>query len=161
MLIVQIQGNVKHPITLDPTVWIFDDRKILFDSAFNKSTNDDLETHDSQEKPWNRDQYQQSLNPPINESVKKFDRRKVLENSYVMPLNYFLPNSEPSDDASKAILHTQNGDKEISFNELSDSLLLFALNGKPLKEDGPVHLFFGDGQNYNDPIKGIHKITIQ
>lgn len=33
-LIIQIKGNVKYPITLDPSVWIFDDRKILLEDAF-------------------------------------------------------------------------------------------------------------------------------
>ncbi len=33
-MIIQIKGNVKYPITLDPSVWIFDDRKILLEDAF-------------------------------------------------------------------------------------------------------------------------------
>lgn len=33
-MIVQLKGNVQFPITLDPTVWIFDDRKIKLEEAF-------------------------------------------------------------------------------------------------------------------------------
>ncbi|WP_175615422.1 hypothetical protein [Piscibacillus halophilus] len=160
MLIVQIEGNVKHPITLDPTVWIFDDRKILLDEAFQVE-HQEAQSESEQEKPWNRDQYQQQLNPPINESIKRFDKKKVLESSYLMPLSYFLPNAEPNEDASKAILHTEQDSKEIDFHDLKTSLLLFALDGKPLTEDGPVHLYFGDGSNKHAPIKGVKKITIQ
>jgi hypothetical protein len=161
MLIVQIEGNVQHPITLDPTVWIFDDRKILLDDAFKTYSSEDGDSSGESEKPWNRDQYQQQINPPINESIKRFDKKKVLESSYLMPLNYFLPNSQPSDNATKAVLHTDGDSKEIDFKDLEDSYLLFALNGKPLKEDGPVHLYFKDGSNKDAPIKGIKKIEIK
>ncbi|GEL76018.1 hypothetical protein [Tenuibacillus multivorans] len=160
MLIVQIEGNVKHPITLDPTVWIFDDRKILLEEAF-KLKQDGAENDSAQDDmPWNRDQYQQQLNPPINNSINKLEGKKALENSYLMPINYFLPNSKPNENAMKAILHTDNGEKEITIEQLNQSLLLFALDGKPLKEDGPVHLYFGDGSNQNTPFKGINRIEI-
>ncbi|RPF56126.1 hypothetical protein [Aquisalibacillus elongatus] len=161
MYIVQIQGNVRHPITLDPTVWIFDDRKILLDEAFNNQSSDAQNHAANEDTPFNRNQYQQKMNPPINESVKKFDRKKVLENSYLMPINHFLPNAEPDKNATKAILHTDDGQQEITIDELNDSLLLFALDGKPLKDDGPVHLYFNDGRNYDAPIKSIKKIHIE
>ncbi|MGP4074102.1 hypothetical protein ACTWQB_16475 [Piscibacillus sp. B03] len=160
MLIVQIEGNVQHPITLDPTVWIFDDRKILLEEAFKETTTEDDQSSTDSEKPWNRDQYQQQLNPPINESIKRFDKKKVLESSYLMPINYFLPNSQPNEDATKAVLHTEQDSTEIKLNQLENSYLLFALNGKPLTEDGPVHLYFTDGSNKDAPIKGIKKIEI-
>ena len=32
-------------------------------------------------------------------------------------------------------------------------ILCFSNNGKPLKEDGPVHVYFGDGSNKQNPIK--------
>ncbi|MDY0408070.1 hypothetical protein [Paracerasibacillus soli] len=35
-MIVQLTGNITYPITLDPTVWIFDDRKIKLEEAFNE-----------------------------------------------------------------------------------------------------------------------------
>ena len=34
--IITIKGNVKHTITLDPTVWIFDDRRVDLDIFFTK-----------------------------------------------------------------------------------------------------------------------------
>lgn len=34
--IIQIKGNVKFPITLDPGVWIFDDRRIDLNTYFDQ-----------------------------------------------------------------------------------------------------------------------------
>lgn len=31
MSVIQVKGNVTYPITIDPSVWIFDDRKFSFD----------------------------------------------------------------------------------------------------------------------------------
>lgn len=36
MSIIQIKGNVQYKITIDPSVWIFDDRKFLMDSFLRK-----------------------------------------------------------------------------------------------------------------------------
>lgn len=33
-MIIQLKGKVTYPITLDASVWIFDDRKIIFEEAF-------------------------------------------------------------------------------------------------------------------------------
>ncbi|WP_279402020.1 hypothetical protein [Piscibacillus salipiscarius] len=137
MLIVQIEGNVKHPITLDPTVWIFDDRKVLLDDAFKNEDSNLNGASADKDTPFNRDQYQQQINPPINESIKRFDKKKVLENSYLMPLSYFLPNSEPNEDAAKAILHTDDDSVEINFTQLENSYLLFALKGKTINRRWP------------------------
>ena len=35
--IVHIKGKVKFPITLDPSVWIFDDRKFDLDTYFDQN----------------------------------------------------------------------------------------------------------------------------
>ncbi len=31
MSVIQVKGNVTYPITIDPSVWIFDDRKFPFE----------------------------------------------------------------------------------------------------------------------------------
>ena len=41
--IVDIKGKVKYKITLDPSVWIFDDRKADLDSFFEQQTKHDNE----------------------------------------------------------------------------------------------------------------------
>nr|WP_289039028.1 hypothetical protein [uncultured Allobacillus sp.] len=151
-MIVQLKGNVQFPITLDPTVWIFDDRKIKLEEAFSPDKEENAPEKDTE--------HQQRVRPPVNRSVSRFEGKKVLENSYVMPIKPFLETSSPNEGATSAILHTDQGEVEISLDKLKDSLLIFAIDGKPPKEDGPVHLLFGDGTNQYAPFKGIDLITI-
>lgn len=60
----------------------------------------------------------------------------------------------------KKVLVTKRKEIVISIADLYNSYLLFALDGKPLTEDGPVHLLFKDGSNKDNPIKGVTKIKI-
>ncbi|MEC5422823.1 hypothetical protein QGM71_04835 [Virgibacillus sp. C22-A2] len=165
-MIVPITGKVTYAITLDPTVWIFDDRKILLEEAFNSNVNTlDSENEDNElenaSKRWDREVYQQKINPPVNKSIKRFEREKILKSSYVMPLDDFLANAEIDSIASAAILVTASGEVTISLDELINSYFLFARDGKPLKEDGPVHLYYKDGSNRENPIKNITKVIIK
>lgn len=161
-MIVQLAGNVKFPITLDPTVWIFDDRKVLLSDALSgKVTNeaDNIEKMNTADR-WNQEVYQQKVRPPVNKSITKFEREKILKNSYVMPIKEFLSHAEVNQNAQDVTLMTKFGEEKISLEALQDCYLLFSIEGKPLKTDGPVHLFFKDGTNRNTPIKGIEKIVI-
>lgn len=161
-MIVQIKGKVTFSITLDPTVWIFDDRKILLEEAFTENKNQTEEDNELEKasQRWSRAVNQQKINPPVNKSISRLEGEKILTNSYVMPIIEFLENAEIKSDAKDATLVTTEGEKEISLAELRDCYLLFALKGKPLTEDGPVHLFYKDGSNKEAPIKGINKIVI-
>src|SRR5690625_5763031 len=76
-----------------------------------------------------------------------------------MPIYDFVENAEVDSDVTEAILTTTNGPVEVPIDKFKSSLLLFSENGKPVKEDGPVHLFFDDASNKDNPIKGISKIT--
>ncbi|MUK89569.1 hypothetical protein GMD78_14470 [Ornithinibacillus sp. L9] len=162
-MIVPIIGNVTYSITMDPTVWIFDDRKILLDEAFSNQVQNNENQEDELEKAatrWDREVYHQKVNPPVNKSISRLEGEKILTESYVMPIQHFLNHAEINPEGSEAILVTTNGEITISLQELNDSYLLFALNGKPLKEDGPVHLIYKDGSNRDNPIKGVQKIKI-
>lgn len=156
MLIVPIKGNVKFPITLDPGIWIFDDRKMSVDDAFNKQVNENETDDDTKylyDGPLNR--------PPIRKSSKKIDKEVLFSTSYCIPIKDFLKNAECHENATSALLSTSAGDVTISLEQLENSLFQFSLNGKQLKEDGPVYLLFGDGSNKDNPIKGVQLITIQ
>lgn len=166
-MIIQLTGKVNYPLTLDPGVWIFDDRKVEWDNAFEHNTdklfseqNSDDDLKKTQER-WSREVYQQKLDPPINKSISRFERNKILEGTYVMPLKPFLENAEIHEDAAAAVLTSSEGDQEITISQLHDGYFLFAREGKPLKEDGPVYFYFGDGSNKDTPIKGVNKITIK
>lgn len=148
-MIVMIKGNVQYPITLDPTVWIFDDRKIKLEEAFES-------------KKDNQDEYAGFQKPPVNRSISKMEGEEFLKNSYVMPLNDFINNAEPNREAATAKLITgsDNSFETISFKNLINGYFLFSKNGKPLKEDGPVHFYYGDGSNQDNPVKYIKEIVI-
>lgn len=160
-MIIQLGGKVNFPITLDASVWIFDDRKVLFEEAFiqKEETKEDDSLKRAAER-FNQEIYQQKINPPINKSINKFEREKILKNTYVMPIRSFVESAEIKNDAKSVLLTTHQGEVEISLDGLLNSYFLFAEKGKPLSEEGPVHLYFTDGSNRDNPIKGITKITV-
>lgn len=161
-MIIPITGNVQYNITMDPTVWIFDDRKIVLEEAFDKNNNQ-LSEDDHLEnvaKRWNSDISPHSK-PPVNRSISRLEGKKILTQSYVMPIRDFIEHAEINSDAKKAIIGTKNGDVTISIEDLQQSYLLFAIDGKPLKDDGPAHIIYKDGSNKDNPIKAVQKITIK
>ncbi|QAS51138.1 hypothetical protein [Halobacillus litoralis] len=164
-MIVQIAGNVKFPITLDPTVWIFDDRKMTLTEAFQpEKAEPSAEEEDElkrQSLRFDREVYQQKLNPPVNKSINRYEKQRIMNGTFLMPLKPFLHTSEPNKDVEKATLLTDEGEQVIDADDLAESLLLFSENGKPLRNEGPVHLYYKDGSNKSSPIKGIKKIVLQ
>ncbi|WP_047981388.1 hypothetical protein [Ornithinibacillus contaminans] len=159
-MIVPILGNVAYSITMDPTVWIFDDRKIILEEAFqpvNKMTKHD-ELKEAAER-WERATSRQAK-PPVNKSLSRHERENILQYSYVMPIDDFLNHAEIKEGATNATLLTEHGDVTLSIAQLYNSYLVFAIEGKPLTEDGPVYLLYKDGSNKDNPIKGIKKIRI-
>src|SRR5690625_3607691 len=141
-MIVQLKGKVKYPITLDPSVWIFDDRKIVLQDAFEKKLEND-EQDDAVKTAQMFDQelyFNTKIRPPVNRSLKRFDREKVLSESYVMPLKDFIEHAAIENDATVARLITNDEDIIISLEQLKHSVALFSIQGKQLKEDGPIHL---------------------
>ena len=109
-MIIQLVGNVTYPITLDPTVWIFDDRKILFEEAFtSKQTNESNQINDIK-KVSERFEREYFIKPPVNQSINRFERHKILENTYVMPISDFIKTAKIKDNASHVKLKTQDKD---------------------------------------------------
>lgn len=155
-MIVQIKGHVKYPITLDPTVWIFDDRKIIFEELFNP----EKQKERAKTKKQQPQSFANAKKPPVNQDHIDKNRKNLLKNSYAMPIAEFLSNAEVKEQVTSAIIQTKFGEKQISFNQLKDSFLHFSNKGKPLLEDGPVHLYFKDGSNRNEPIKGVQQIIL-
>jgi hypothetical protein len=37
----------------------------------------------------------------------------------------------------------------------------FSKNGRPLKETGPVHVYYGNGSNQDAPLTSVHKIIVK
>ncbi|MFC2950236.1 hypothetical protein [Virgibacillus sediminis] len=160
-MIVPIKGNVSYSITLDPTVWIFDDRKVLLEEAFSGHTKvAEKDEDEAASERFNREVYQHQIKPPVNKSISRMEGKEILANSYVMPIEDFLQHAEINPGAVDATLVTKDGEHRLSLDELQNSYFLFAVDGKPLKEDGPVHVYYGDGSNQKDPIKNVFEIII-
>lgn len=160
MMIVPITGNVNFPITLDPSVWIFDDRKIKFEDAFNADVKMPAEKEFifSSDGRFDREVFQSTND---NRPISKVEGKEILQNSYVMHLHPFLKTAEISKDASDAtIIQTDGSEQKLSLDQLKNTYLLFSWEGKQLKEDGPVHIYFTDGSNKDNPIKQVSKIII-
>lgn len=158
--IIQFSGDIKYHITLDPTVWIFDDRKIELDRAFqmmDDNNEDDLESYTKRiSEQWDKERSQGASFPPVNRSIQRMDKDKILSETYVMPIQPFINNAEPAEHVENVSIVQKDGTAtSISLSKMKDAFLCFSKDGKPLTEDGPVHLYFRDGSNRNKPIKNI------
>src|SRR5690625_2134590 len=161
VMIVQLKGKVNFPITLDPTVWIFDDRKVVLEEAFkNEDENNENEKDHIKKRAVMFEQTYNSIKPPVNKSINRFEREKILVNSYIMPIKDFVNHAEIKADAERVILKREDDKVIITVEQLREAFLLFALKGKPLTEKGPVQLIFGDGTNKLKPINGIKEIIV-
>lgn len=162
--IIPITGAVKFTITLDPTVWIFDDRKIDLDEFFSGEYEykDELEEYTKVTSAhWSREIIEGSTVPPTLQSEKKYERTKVLTSTFGVELKPFILNAEPLAEASSLIIETTEGEHRFPLNELDSLLLKFSHKGKPLREDGPVHVIKKDGSNINSPIKLVTAFRIE
>ncbi|WP_078547374.1 hypothetical protein [Litchfieldia alkalitelluris] len=162
--IILITGNVRYTITLDPGVWIFDDRRIdlttYFDSA--KKPDDSLEEYTkSISKHWDREITEGAIYPPTIQSEKKFKKEQILNGTFGIPFHDFLKNASPNESSGSVKVITDKDTVVIPIDDAYNGILGFSLKGKPLKEDGPVHLYYGDGSNRDNPIKNIREFIVE
>lgn len=161
--ILFINGKVRFPITIDPTVWIFDDRKIDLKTYFDETREEssELETylkHTSEH--WDREIRDGAAFPPIQQSVKKYKKEQLINGTFGIPLHPFLKNAEILEDATHVEIETTDNTITLPLETAHKAILGFSKEGKPLREDGPVHLYFHDGSNRQNPIRNIRKFTI-
>jgi hypothetical protein len=161
--ILLINGNVKFSITLDPSVWIFDDRKVDLCTYFNEPRleQNQLEQYTkSAAEHWDREIREGAAFPPIQRSVTKFEKEKMITGTFAMPLHPFLQNAEINEEAHAVEIHTETKVYTLTLQDAMQAILGFSKDGKPLREDGPVHLYFGDGSNVNNPIVQVRRFTV-
>ncbi|WP_066176343.1 hypothetical protein [Bacillus marinisedimentorum] len=164
MSIIVIEGNVEYKITLDPGVWIFDDRKVEMDQAFaNKSSSRNEEDDDrSIARQWDRETRVDAVEPPVEMSTDKFKKEKLLDGTYAMVLEPFLDNAGPREGSKSLIIETRDGQETaVPITDAFGLILAFSEDGKPLREDGPVHIYFADGSNRHNPIKNAVKLIVK
>ncbi|MGJ7923100.1 peptidyl-prolyl cis-trans isomerase [Neobacillus sp. LXY-4] len=163
--IIQISGKVKFPITLDPGVWIFDDRKIDLNTYFQLKSEekpDELtEYKKAISKQWDREIVEGAVVPPTLSSERVFEKEKLLNGSFAISLKPFLTNAEPLDDASALVIEMNNHEVEVALDEAYQLLLGFSMEGKPLKDDGPIHVYYGDGSNQHQPLKNVKRLIVK
>jgi hypothetical protein len=162
--IILITGQVKYKITLDPGVWIFDDRRIDLTTYFSmekQQTNELEEYTKSVSKHWDREIMEGAIYPPTLKTEKKFEKEKVMTGTFGIPFKPFLQNAEPNQTAKMVVIKSSNGDHEIPLNIAENLILGFSKDGKQFSDDGPVHVYYGDGSNQRNPIKNVKEIIIK
>ncbi|ARK31148.1 hypothetical protein [Halalkalibacter krulwichiae] len=161
-----IEGDVDHPLTIDPTVWIFDERKVDLDTYFSESTTiEDEETAYTKaiSAQWDKEitEGAEPPRPDSNDNKIKYNKKELTEGSFGMPLKPFLLNAKPGKEIQKVEIIEKSGNKHrFDYAKVSEGIVGFSQKGKPLLEDGPVHFYFRDGSNQQEPIKNISKFVL-
>ncbi|MFJ8234493.1 peptidyl-prolyl cis-trans isomerase [Ureibacillus sp. NPDC094379] len=163
--IIPIKGAVTYKITIDPTVWIFDDRRIDLKTYFtepDEQESEDLKYLLSMGKHWSREIMEGATFPPTLKTERKFDRQGMKTGTFGMQIKYFLDNAKLEENATKVVFECKDG-SEHSFpvEEAYKFIFKFSQDGKPLLEDGPVHLLYADGSNVDNPIRNIAAIRVE
>lgn len=157
--VIVIKGAVTYSITLDPSVWIFDERKINFkDLSLIEEDNDTIEQHaylQGAGAHWDRELREGATLP--SERLSMPELRKSLEGDYGMKLSFFLKNAQVSPDATIMRIHRENGDHvDVSVEDANRAILQFAQNGKPIREKGPVFFYLPEQlKNKEQPIDSV------
>jgi hypothetical protein len=161
--IIPITGKVKFSITLDPGVWIFDDRKVDLLTYFSGTKADEPKEEDEIKKIsayWDREIQEGAVFPPTLKTEKTYEKEKVINGTFGMRLEPFLRNAEPLAEADTLIIVTEHKEITIPLEQAYEAVLGFSKDGKPLKEDGPVHFYFGDGSNQHEPITHVRQLVV-
>jgi len=165
--IMMLTGKVKFTITLDPGVWIFDDRKIDLDAYFSQPQPGEEETNQEEEEIkkwsafWDREIQEGAVFPPTLKTERQFLKEKIITGSFGMPFAPFLRNAEPHEDASELVIVAENEEVALPLEKAHDLIFAFSKNGKPLRDDGPVHIYFGDGSNRETPITNVRRLVVR
>ncbi|MEH7625321.1 peptidyl-prolyl cis-trans isomerase [Bacillus subtilis] len=160
MSVIQVKGNVTYPITIDPSVWIFDDRKFSFD---RKGDNQDTylqSAGDESDLDPERVIREGRIAPPTLKTEKQYEKQKLMNGSFAMRLGTVLKNAEPNSSATQCVFVTSSGKAAVSLETALNSIVHFSEAGKPIQEGGPVHIYFEDPVHHKQPITDVKEIEI-
>lgn len=160
--VIVVKGKVKFSITLDPSIWIFDDRKKSLKDFFaneeSTSFNNREEELSKMGKYWDNELFK----PVDPKQPVFFAEKKKIEGDYGIALWPFLNNAEPLKEAQYVVFKNEEGEEiRLSLEEAHNAIFCFAIDGKPIREQGPVHFYYGNGQNKENPFKGITSIIVE
>ncbi|MFB5660714.1 peptidyl-prolyl cis-trans isomerase [Alteribacillus sp. HJP-4] len=158
--IVFISGRVRYPITIDPTVWIFDERKVDLTTYFDQDNSEEAELErytKAISKQWDKEITEGSQAPkknPTNEVRSK--KEQLIHGTFGIPFRPFIENAEPEDGAEKVVIQTSEGAEHIVALEQAKRFIIgFSYDGQPLRETGPIHVYNGDGSDRENPIRFV------
>ena len=106
--------KVKYQITFDPSVWIFDDRKLDLKTYFTSETRrriEDLKYLFKMGQHWSREIMEGATFPPTLKTERKFDRKGMKTGTFGMEIKYFLNNAEIEEDATKVVFECKDGEE--------------------------------------------------
>lgn len=157
--VIVCKGAVTFPITLDPSVWIFDDRKIDLatytgeDAASDQEKAKYLQGTGSQ---WDKE-LREGAALPTERPTSLAEARKALEGDYGMRLAPFIENAQPLPEATHVRIHRSTGDPLLfTIEDAKRAILQFSAGGKPIREDGPAYFYFPETLlAKEEPIKGV------
>ncbi|AQX55334.1 peptidyl-prolyl cis-trans isomerase [Priestia flexa] len=161
--IISLHGKVRYPLTLDPGVWIFDDRKVDLTTFFDtevENVDENEQYTKAVSKHWDREIQEGAVFPPTLKTEKKYEKQKLLNGTFGISFAPFLKNAEPLEEATAVTLVTANESVSYSLEEAKTLIFGFSKNGKPLTEDGPVHVYECDGSNRDKPLTYLKEIII-
>ncbi len=73
-----------------------------------------------------------------------------------------MKNADIKPEATKIVIECQEGQEHtFTIEEAYTLIFKYSQDGKPLNEDGPVHVLFGDGSNVDNPIKNVLAIRAE
>ncbi|AFS70954.1 MULTISPECIES: hypothetical protein [Exiguobacterium] len=152
-MIFPITGNVRYPLTIDPTVWIFDERKIEV-NQIGKTIDDNAQEayYAKMGAAWDKG-ITEGSRTDHNKPMTREEKDAALRGTFAMPLAPFIQNAEVLDGATS--LRFEGAETiELALSTLPELYLQFSKDGKVLT-DGPVHLLY-----QNHVIRSIERITV-
>ena len=126
--IILINGKVKFSITLDPSVWIFDERKLDLTTFFMNKKNkvNELEEYTkSISKHWDREIMEGAIVPPTLKPEKKYEKEILLTGTFGIPFKPFLQNAEPYEEAKTVVIESIDNKYPIPIEEAKELIFAF------------------------------------
>lgn len=156
--VILIKGAVTYSITLDPSVWIFDERKIDLHSFI------DLDEEEQASEfaylkgagaHWDRELLEGATPPTAKTSLPEM--RKALEGDFGIRLSFFLDNAKVSPEAKTLRIHRENHESvDFPVDQARKAIMQFCKDGKPIRENGPVLFYLPEQlKNGGQPIDSI------
>jgi len=156
--VIVFKGAVSYPITLDPSVWIFDDRKIdlrTYQGEPEQTEAMNIDYLKGTGAQWDKEMREGATPPAERRSL--IEERKALEGDYGMRLAPFMENAQPHENVTHVIVHQHTGEQvKLTLEQAKRAILQFAKDGKPIRENGPVYLYLPETLlSSGEPIHSI------